>query len=249
MRKFIGFVKAAGEWGWTSVVGTAILVFISILEHVRDHGLEAYLFVLFAAGLFCWGAFKAWDAERAKRESIEQSARKPLIQGSVVASYVDAKKYLGFGSNAQEDLLQDSYGSFLVRAVNHSECPAHFMNPPRCQVEVSGRKYEGTFVECPPHLDLSVDDPDLDLQEKRLIGFFRNTFSPFPLERGVPHTGWVRFHFKNIGSALLFGRRELPVTMHIEMEDTLGGRHSITGKTILKVGRIKLTGEVLRQSA
>jgi len=250
LRTFLQFIKAAGEWGWTSVIGTAILVAVSVLEHVRDHNLTAYVFVILAAALFCLGAFKAWDAERGKLEAFVQAAKKPQIEGTIVAGFIDAKKFLGFGSEQLQDLAEGSYVSFFVRAVNHSECPGHFMTPPRCQLEIYGTKYTGVFESCPEHFDLAVDDPSF--REQRLMDFFQRIFASMPMQRGIPHSGWMRFYVQDFSYGMLLGKEEIPAVATIELDDTLGGHHLMTSENtgvLLRVGKIKLTSDVFKQQS
>lgn len=69
MRKFLGFLAAAGIYGVASVLLAAILLVISIYEHARDKNVVAYVFVVIAALTFCVGSFVAWLEENKKYEA------------------------------------------------------------------------------------------------------------------------------------------------------------------------------------
>jgi hypothetical protein len=188
-------------------------------------------------------------AEKTAEDAIS-GLRKPDVKGSILLGYIDAKKFLGFGSNKLEDLTTGSYVSLLIEAVNHSECPAHFTGLPTLSLEIYGKKHEGIFenVAETGMTDLAVDDPEFRYGEKRLLGFFRAAFRPFPLERGIPHSGWVRFYLADVSLEMLSGREEIPsANLHIGFVDTLGGHHEIvSAATVLRVGRINLTTEVFK---
>jgi hypothetical protein len=69
MRRFLGFIAAAGIYGVASVVIATLLFAISIYEHTRDKNVVSYVFVATAALVFCIGAFIAWLKENTKYEA------------------------------------------------------------------------------------------------------------------------------------------------------------------------------------
>lgn len=98
MRKVLQFINAAGQWGWPSVLGTAIFIVISIWEHVRDKALASYVFMLLAAVVFCAGAFKAWLEERKKYEIEKAKHDNPNLElgiVSILTQYVPAANVTG----------------------------------------------------------------------------------------------------------------------------------------------------------
>jgi hypothetical protein len=178
---------------------------------------------------------------------MEQAKHKvPDLHGSIFYGYIDATKFIPTLPNELQKLEKDSYISCLLIVTNHSECSA-YISKISCRVKMYGIAYEGTFESCPMGLTLSVDEPAF--QEKRMTDFFANIWHRHPMERGIPHQGWMRFLVKDFGIQELTGRDEVPATIEIELEDTLGKHHLITSEArplLLKTGRVKLTVDLIK---
>jgi len=79
MRRFLAFLAAAGMYGMASVLMAAILLGISIYEHIRDRNVVAYVFVVIAALVFCVGAFAAWSEENNKYQAEKAKHDEPNL--------------------------------------------------------------------------------------------------------------------------------------------------------------------------
>lgn len=160
MRRLREFIRAAGERGWPSLVGTCVFVLVSILEHFWDHTVASYIFIVLAAAVFCWGAYAAWsDADKQVKEMAELLAdRYPRLQGEIVLACLDVGKRWDNGQWI--DSPAGSVVTFYVRVVNHSTQDAWMVLPPGLRLTIDGTDYVGNYVVPGAHV-LSANDPEL----------------------------------------------------------------------------------------
>lgn len=89
------FLKAAGTLGITSVALAVVLFAVSIVEHVRDKNVPAYVFIYLAAICFAVGAYMAWSAEADKLDEERAKNQKPLLKVELIAAFFDVSKVPG----------------------------------------------------------------------------------------------------------------------------------------------------------
>jgi hypothetical protein len=57
------FFKTAGKFGWGGIALAILFSAVSLIEHLLDHNLAAYVMIVLGALAFCFGAYIAWDVE------------------------------------------------------------------------------------------------------------------------------------------------------------------------------------------
>jgi len=241
MRRLREFVKAAGERGWPSMIGTAIFVIAALVEHFRDRNLTSFVFIFLAAAIFCWGAFKAWrDADKeVSRLSQEIASRLPDVDIEVRAGYLDAGKCLN--GEKWEDVDRGCSITLYICATNRNEQQAFFHYAPALTCRIYGQEYAGQWRHISP-TTLTVNDEVLK-GDRRLIDFMDQRYIPdgFTMYKGRPLYGWVMFYLEWLDKDLLFAKNEIKATVSLSMRDTLKGVHSSVNTVSLKVNAVCAT--------
>jgi hypothetical protein len=81
------FTKAAGTLGVTSVALSVVLFVLSIVEHVRDKNVPAYVFIYLAAIFFAVGAYMTWSAAAPQKLSSVHGVLRPRPAIGIPASH------------------------------------------------------------------------------------------------------------------------------------------------------------------
>lgn len=232
MHRFRKFLDAAGERGWPSMIGTSVFVLLSILEHVWNHNVASYVFVVLAAILFCWGAYAAWsDADKQVEELKEKLLdRVPRVQGEIVLGYLE------IGKRYKRDRLliyeRDCVATFYLRVVNHSDQDAWMVLPPVLKMTINGRDYSGEYV-APMSNTLSVNDSELkgDRRINDILQFGIGGIGMGVFQKPRLHPGWLMFNIPD-SQVHLDGNKPIVGAVSITLKDTLGGNHRISNPEI-----------------
>jgi hypothetical protein len=73
--------------------------------------------------------------------------------------------------------------------------------------------------------------------------FFFSGLQRFPMERGVPRQGWLRFYLANMDESTLRSIRDLHASVEITLTDTLKKQHFIKGNFALQLDKVRHKSE------
>lgn len=224
------------------MIGTVVFVGVSILEHVWDHNLASYVFVVLAAFIFCWGAFAAWgDTDKKLREEVlkHQGAR---LEGVIKRGYLDMRvpTKLDFAF-----MVKGCCITLLVEIVNHNQFSARVM-PSRTSLEavIQGRSYHGEWVHSPQGMLVVNDDT---VKVKAISDFFDEMYYSSAIEQGEPRIGHIMFLVEDFDQEVAKDKHQLDADITITINDTLSKPHVVSASMPLMIGKM-LSAEEARKN-
>ncbi len=226
------FIKASGALGATSVGFCIVSFVISIVEHVRDKNVPAYVFALLAPVFFAFGAYLAWSAENEKWEAEKALNKRPSLKIEVRGAFFDVSKVPGT-QNAQVHIHA------YLRVANLRETPT-LIKRGVLTLLVGGVEYTGQGDDISKTGSWLEHNSDFRLGGDKKGEVFSNTFSPvrrlmadvnweYPLVHGVHRDGIVVFTF---GGSMDWDHENPSVmtasSVRLSLIDTFDHRHSVT---------------------
>jgi hypothetical protein len=200
--------------------------------------------------LCLWGAFVisaawAWWIEHVKFVKEQEKNEGSRIEGDIIVALVDSKK--GTNDGRFELLASGCYVYLCLTATNMNPPPA-YLNPGKTSlcVDLEGRSYKGKYEMLPyGQVDYFTDAKEIHPSSgcRDISDFFLSGLQRFPMERGVPRQGWIRFYFPEMDEPTLQRMSDLRASLTLIVTDTLKKQHPIPSCRPLQLGKVRHKSE------
>jgi hypothetical protein len=249
MGEFGRFLIAVGK-RWWALMSCAIFTGLGVFSAYANKNNSWIVEASFAAAVVCLfiACFLAWRDEHRKLAEEQAKNEGSRIEADMIVALVDSKKETPDG---RFSLLPSGCHIYLcITATNMNPTPA-YLNAGRTSlnIDLDGRSYVGQYGMLPyGRMEYFTEAAEIHSSSghRNISDFFQTEIPRFPMERGIPRSGWLRFYFPELDESALRIMGSLCAHFELTFTDTLRKRHPITGNLNLQLDKVHHLSEPIK---